>query len=340
MSEIYAGVDISAWNGEVDFIQLKAGKLKDIPISFVMIRLGVGKNIDTRAIRNINSALDAGLDVGVYHYTTARTPDEARYEAELVLRTIKDNGFDGKLTLPIAFDIEENEILGLGKEVCTAIVKSFMQTVADENYQPMFYTYAAAYNNNFYKDELKAYPLWIAAYISEKLLNNTFGITDYAMWQFGVAGNPDYDLQMIGKVPGVTGQCDVDYMYENLPAKIKAEGKNVFPSRGVSYTVTVSDIPSKESAEDILSYARCRGFCGVITENNPPEPEPQPALAVGDRVRMQYGAPIYGTTQEFASWVYSAVLYVREINGNRVVVSTQRTGDITGAVDAKYLTKI
>ena len=342
MSNIYAGVDISAWNGEVNFNQLKAGKLKDIPISFVMIRLTVGKQVDSRAVKNINAALEAGLDVGVYSYTTAMTPDDAKYEAELALKTIRDNGLDGRLTLPVAFDIEENEILGLGKEACTAIAKAFMEKIADENYQPMFYTYAAAYNNNFYKDELKAYPLWIAAYVSEKLLNNTFGITDYAMWQFGVAGNPDYDLQVIGKVPGVTGQCDVNYMYEDLPARIKAEGKNTSRSEGTSYIVMVCNIPSKEAAEDILSYAERKGFDAVITEKVPPEPEPepQPVLAVGDRVRMQYGAPIYGTTDTFASWVYSTVLYVREISGDRVVVSTQRTGDVTGVVDAKYLIKV
>ena len=340
MSEIYAGVDISAWNGDVDFNQLKAGKIKNIPISFAMIRLTVGKQVDSRAVRNIKAALEAGLDVGAYSYTTAMTPDESAAEAELALKTIRDNNLDGRLTLPVSIDIEDNEILGLGKERCTQIAKSYMQTIAKANYQPMFYTYAAAYNNNFNKNELKAYPLWIAAYISEKLLNNTFGITDYAMWQFGVAGNPDYDLQVIGKIPGVTGQCDVDYMYENLPAKIIAEGKNVFPSESSTYTVTVSGIPSREIAEEILSFAEGKGCSGTITEDAQTEPEPQPVLSVGDRVKMQYGAPIYGTTDQFASWVYSSVLYVREINGNRVVVSVQRTGDITGAVDIKYLTKI
>lgn len=336
MNEKYAGVDISAWNGEVDFKQLKAGKIKDIPISFVMIRLTVGMQVDTRAVRNINAALDAGLNVGVYHYTNAQTPEAAEKEAELTLSTIRSNGFDGKLTMPISFDIEENEILGLGKEKCTAIAKAYMDKIAAANYQPMLYTYAAAYNNNFYKDELKSYPLWIAAYISEKLLNNTFGITNYSVWQFGIAGNADYDLQVIGKIAGVTGQCDVDYMYVDLPAKIKEEGKNIFPAEGVTYTLTVSNIPTRELAEDILAYAESKGLSGTITEDAPPKPE----LKVGDMVRMQYGAPIYGTTDKFASWVYSSVLYVREINGSRVLVSTFKTGDVTGPVDAKYLTVI
>lgn len=64
------------------------------------------------------------------------------------------------------------------------------------------------------------------------------------------------------------------------------------------------------------------------------------ALSVGDKVKMQNGAPVYGTTKKFSSWVYTKTLYVRQINGNRIVISTLKTGDITGAVDKKYLTKI
>jgi hypothetical protein len=69
----------------------------------------------------------------------------------------------------------------------------------------------------------------------------------------------------------------------------------------------------------------------------------QPAkdeLAVGDLVTMQKGAPVYGQTREFQSWVYNKKLYVRAISGDRITVSIYRTGAITGNVDKKYLTKI
>lgn len=63
------------------------------------------------------------------------------------------------------------------------------------------------------------------------------------------------------------------------------------------------------------------------------------AFKVGDKVKMKNGAPNYGQTVKFADWVYKSVLYVREIKGSRIVVSTQKTGAVTGAVDKKYLTK-
>lgn len=64
------------------------------------------------------------------------------------------------------------------------------------------------------------------------------------------------------------------------------------------------------------------------------------ALKVGDKVKMSSDAVQYGKKAKFASFVYDATLYVREINGNRIVVSTQKTGAVTGAVHSKYLTKV
>lgn len=61
---------------------------------------------------------------------------------------------------------------------------------------------------------------------------------------------------------------------------------------------------------------------------------------MGDRVKMDKSATIYGTMRKFAAWVYAAKLYVRGIDGNRVVVSTLKSGAITGAVDKKHLTKV
>ena len=60
---------------------------------------------------------------------------------------------------------------------------------------------------------------------------------------------------------------------------------------------------------------------------------------VGDTVTMKSGAPVYGKTYKFASWVYKSTLYVRAISGSRITISTQKTGAVTGNVDKKYLTK-
>lgn len=57
---------------------------------------------------------------------------------------------------------------------------------------------------------------------------------------------------------------------------------------------------------------------------------------VGDKVKLVSGAK-YTSGASIPSWVFNSVLYVRELQGNNVVISTQKTGAITGVVDKKYL---
>lgn len=62
-------------------------------------------------------------------------------------------------------------------------------------------------------------------------------------------------------------------------------------------------------------------------------------IEVGDKVKLTSGA-VYYDGKKIPAWVKLSTLYVRSINGNRVVVSVKRSGDITGAVDIKYLKEV
>lgn len=55
-------------------------------------------------------------------------------------------------------------------------------------------------------------------------------------------------------------------------------------------------------------------------------------LKVGDVVKIKRGCKVYGQNKQFQSWVYDATLYVREIRKDSVVISTLKTGAITGVV--------
>ena len=81
----------------------------------------------------------------------------------------------------------------------------------------------------------------------------------------------------------------------------------------------------------------------TTTPISTPAPKPTPTvvtLKIGDRVKMQSGAPVYGKSTKFANWDYSSTLYVRAISGSKITISTLKTGAVTGNVDKKYLTKI
>lgn len=57
---------------------------------------------------------------------------------------------------------------------------------------------------------------------------------------------------------------------------------------------------------------------------------------IGDEVKLVSGAK-YTSGASIPSWVFNQKLYVREYNGSNVVISTLKTGAVTGVVAEKYL---
>ena len=100
------GIDVSEFQGEdIDWKQVR-----ESGIEFVIIRLGYRAYGETGELvlddmfdRNMQRALDAGLDVGVYFFSQAITPGEAVEEAEFVLEHVRGYEIDG----PIVYDTEE-----------------------------------------------------------------------------------------------------------------------------------------------------------------------------------------------------------------------------------------
>lgn len=65
-----------------------------------------------------------------------------------------------------------------------------------------------------------------------------------------------------------------------------------------------------------------------------------PSFSVGDVVKLTSNATVYGKTKRFSAWVYLRNLYVRQIDGDRVVVSTYLKGAVTGAVHISQIKKV
>ena len=95
------GVDVSIFNGVVDWRTLKANG-----IDFAICRTGFGKyGCDETFARNIHDAQAEGLICGAYHYSYALTPADAAQEAEFCKHIINDTGC--LLELPVFFDMED-----------------------------------------------------------------------------------------------------------------------------------------------------------------------------------------------------------------------------------------
>lgn len=128
-------------------------------------------------------------------------------------------------------------------------------------------------------------------------------------------------------------------------AKVKAAGFDTYMVQaGGYYKIQFGAYSKKANADAMAAKLKAAGFDTYITTEQgkavSSSGSAAASLAVGDKVKLASNAPVYGSSTKFSSWVYSSTLYVREISGNRIVISTQKTGAITGAVDKKYLTKI
>lgn len=78
-----SGVDISEHNDNVNLSALKAQGY-----SFVMIRLGYFNHLDNKFYENVQNAVNAGMNFGVYFYSYAFNSAEAQTEAQFTINTL------------------------------------------------------------------------------------------------------------------------------------------------------------------------------------------------------------------------------------------------------------
>lgn len=189
------GIDISRWQGDVDF-----KKLKESNVEFIMIRLG-GQDgldgdyyIDSKFTQNITGALENGFDIGVYFYSYAYTNEEAIKQAKYVMEHLK--GYN--ITLPIVFDWEcwnKFNKLGISLYDLTNVQNAFIKEVEKNGYVGSRYG-SKNYLTYLWQDSDNL--TWLAHYIS-----NTTYEGEYFMWQ----------RCDTGKVNGINGAVDVDILY-------------------------------------------------------------------------------------------------------------------------------
>ncbi len=97
------GIDVSSWNNNIDWKQIKAAGY-----DFAICRSSYGKkHFDETFQRNVEQAHRAGLICGAYHYSYALTPDDAIQEAQYCKWLIDSTGV--LLELPVFFDVEDGD---------------------------------------------------------------------------------------------------------------------------------------------------------------------------------------------------------------------------------------
>lgn len=177
---IYQGIDVSGYQGDIDF-----QKVKEDGIDIVYIKSSEGNNyIDSHFERNYEQAKKYGLKIGFYHYVTARTEAEARRQAQFFVSVISGKVVDCKL----AMDFET--FGSLTREEINRLGLIFLQTVEQLSGKQTI-LYSNAYTaNTIWRGELTNYPLWVAQYgVNEPQNNGTWD--SWAGWQYTDMGEVD-----------------------------------------------------------------------------------------------------------------------------------------------------
>lgn len=191
------GIDVSAWQTNVDYEKVKAQGCE-----FVIMRMGYFYGdivMDDYYQQNMENATNAGLDVGVYFYTTANTEDEAREQARWIVEQL-----DGReLDYPVAFDWEEwgqFQQYGMNVRDLNEIFEAFCDELEKNGYTGMLYS-SKNFLNNFWTNKNNR-PVWLAHYVDETDYDGQF-----AIWQASAYGRMD----------GIEGDVDMNIRINDVP---------------------------------------------------------------------------------------------------------------------------
>lgn len=190
------GIDISHYQGEIDWARLDSTRLTDFPIEFVFIKATEGNDhTDTVFERNFRKAADYGLIRGAYHFFSPKSdPIE---QADFFIRTVKLDSGD----LPPVLDVEV-----IGKNSAEQIrkrVKLWLDRV-EEHYgvKPILYT-SYKFKKKYLNDTIfDAYPYWIAHYYVDSVRYE-------GKWYF-------WQHTDVGTVPGIGEDVDLDVFNGSL----------------------------------------------------------------------------------------------------------------------------
>lgn len=192
------GIDISTWQGNVDFNKVKADG-----IQFCIFREGYRQAIDGQFKNYVKGAKAAGIPIlGVYHfiYVDGATPKQ---NAEACMANMKAAGLDPTNTWifsDLEYDTWTKAGIKVTKALCTQYTIEFLNTLKAAGCKKLGIYCNLDYYRNYYDwNQLSEYRkyLWLADY----------------------TGGPDVDCVIqqtgsTGKVNGISGNVDMDTLYD------------------------------------------------------------------------------------------------------------------------------
>ena len=208
------GIDVSIWQGEIDWKAVKDSGIVD----YAIIRCGWGANVesqdDAQFLNNVRGCQENDIPFGVYLHTYACDAKEAVEEAEHVLRLLDEAGLTPEdLDYPIYFDMEtqdpktqkpagqdgEGNYVALSNLELEQIATAFCDAIEEAGYEPGIYANLNWWLSYLQGDVYDSWNRWVAQYSTT---------CDYAgaydMWQ----------CMNNGRFPGIDANVDVNLSFD------------------------------------------------------------------------------------------------------------------------------
>lgn len=184
------GIDISHYQGDIDWAMLSMQREGEFPIRFVFMKATEGgDHLDENFASNFEQARRHGFIRGAYHFFIPRT--DALRQADFFIRTAALDSAD----LPPVLDVETTG--GKSKSELQRAVKTWLDRV-ERHYgvKPILYT-SYKFKLQYLNDSIfNTYPYWIAHYYVDSVRYE-------GAWHF-------WQHTDAGIVPGIEGNVDLN----------------------------------------------------------------------------------------------------------------------------------
>ena len=275
----FLGIDVSEWQGGIDWNAVKADG-----VDYAFIRAGATTSssfdlkTDSKFDTNMEGAKAAGVARGVYWYSQATNEEEAVAEAKKLISLAKKYDIE----LPLVMDLEFSDGRfdsaytswrakgsDYAKKRMTAVADAFLSYCRSQGYPAAIYLSTSLAGSTTGVDTSalvnNSHEVWVAHYSS-----NLSACSDYTMWQFtssgsvnGIKGKVDYDVMYVNKQvrkagsPGLSAEASNDMLkYTGSPVTINVNltdnGKSLTLNK--DYTISYVNNINKGTA-----YALVKG---------------------------------------------------------------------------------
>lgn len=190
------GIDISHYQGSIDWVQLTTNKTTKFPIHFVFMKATEGgDHADDTFPFNFDQAHRYGFIRGAYHFFSPKT--DPLKQADFFIRTVQLIPGD----LPPVLDVET-----IGKSTphdLKIAVKTWLDRIESHyGVKPILYT-SYKFKNRYLSDSVfNTYPYWIAHYYVDSVKYE-------GPWHF-------WQHTDVGNVPGIREEVDLNVFNGSL----------------------------------------------------------------------------------------------------------------------------